>query len=515
MSDGDKKQLGRILLTRKMVKPEALERALVEQRAKPPGKAVPLASALLASGDLSEADALRALSEQKGVPGLDLAQIVILLEHLAFVPREVAERGMVLPVLVQDEHIFVAMANPTDQRAIDELEFVTGRRVRAYVGLVSALLRTVRAAYDARDKGDTYYLGPNVPAEKRRELGAHVSARDSVPPPPPSTADHGVVVDSSMMDASFLSTANAPNAIARTSLRDTFGQEDADPSVVMMLPQGALDRPGSGAQGGVHAGPGVQGPPSGKTVLVVEDEADIRGIVTRLLKARNHRVLEADRGLLALQMVKEYTPDLIVLDAMLPELHGFEIARRLKGSERYGRIPILMVSAIHRGWRVMEDAKSNLKIDEYLEKPFRVSDLVAAVERLLSQAQGEVRDPEAIGGAAKKLLDSGVEAYRQGKVEEAIAFLKRATEVDPLAFRARYHLGLLYGKTNQVFEGISELERAAELHPKSFATLKNLAILYEKAGFKNKAVEAWERALSRAETPDVQKEIRAHLVTLL
>ncbi len=55
--------------------------------------------------------------------------------------------------------------------------------------------------------------------------------------------------------------------------------------------------------------------------------------------------------------MKEQTPDLIVLDAMLPEVHGFEIARRIKHSERYGHVPIIMVSAVYRGWRYAEDLK--------------------------------------------------------------------------------------------------------------------------------------------------------------
>ena len=68
-------------------------------------------------------------------------------------------------------------------------------------------------------------------------------------------------------------------------------------------------------------------------------------------------MVEADRGLTALRLVKERHPDLIVLDAMLPEVHGFEIARRIKGSQRYGSIPIIMVSAVYRGWRYAEDLK--------------------------------------------------------------------------------------------------------------------------------------------------------------
>src|SRR4029434_3572327 len=109
--------------------------------------------------------------------------------------------------------------------------------------------------------------------------------------------------------------------------------------------------------------------PGAKTVLVVDDEADIRKMLTRLLAKAGYRVLEADRGFLAMRLVKEHTPDLIVLDAMLPEVHGFEIARRIKGSQRYGHIPIIMVSAVYRGWRYAEDLKQSCGVDFYLEEP--------------------------------------------------------------------------------------------------------------------------------------------------
>ena len=78
MSNDEKKPLGRILLTRKLVSPEALDQALQEQKRTGSGK--PLASFLADKGVVREEDALRALSEQYGVPGIELSQIAILLE---------------------------------------------------------------------------------------------------------------------------------------------------------------------------------------------------------------------------------------------------------------------------------------------------------------------------------------------------------------------------------------------------------------------------------------------------
>jgi hypothetical protein len=76
-------------------------------------------------------------------------------------------------VLARDERLFLAMANPRDKRVIDELEFVTGRRVYPYVAITSTLERTIRAAYDAKDQGERYFAD-RPPAEA---LSASASIR--------------------------------------------------------------------------------------------------------------------------------------------------------------------------------------------------------------------------------------------------------------------------------------------------------------------------------------------------
>jgi DNA-binding response OmpR family regulator len=257
----------------------------------------------------------------------------------------------------------------------------------------------------------------------------------------------------------------------------------------------------------------------GKLILVVDDEEEIRVLLRRLFTQKGHRVIEADRGLLALRLVKDHMPDLIILDAMLPELHGFDIARRIKGSAKYGRIPIIMISAVYRGWRIAEDLKQSYGIEEYIEKPFRIAEVLQAVQRLLTRddavPQDSKRDPEHLSAEAEKALNEGVAAYKAGHLEVAIAHLERGVGIDPLAYRLHFHLALLYGKQGKVYEGIQELERAIDLNPKHFAALKNLAVLYEKAGFKNKAVEMWERCAAGAPDEPTRASIREHIMKLL
>jgi len=93
--------------------------------------------------------------------------------------------------------------------------------------------------------------------------------------------------------------------------------------------------------------------------------------------------------------------------------------------------------------------------------------------------------------------------------------LKRGVAIDPLAYRLRFHLGLLFGKKGAMYEAIQELEKAVELSPKSFPALKNLAVLYEKAGFRNKALEAWERTATAAPDGVTREQIKQHILGLL
>ena len=254
-----------------------------------------------------------------------------------------------------------------------------------------------------------------------------------------------------------------------------------------------------------------------RLVLVVDDEEDIRRLLKRVLVDRGYRVVEADRGTTALRLVKEHVPDLIILDAMLPELHGFEICRRIKGSQKYGRIPIIMISAVYRGWRYAEDLKQNYGVDAYIEKPFRITEVLKAVEQATAAKQGGAPavDKEKTSEQAEQALNAGIAEYQKGNIDAAIQHLKRGSAIDPLAYRLHYHLGLLFGKKGLVYEAIQALETAVEINGKHFPALKNLAVIYQKAGFKLKAVEMWERALNHSPDEPTRTGIKEHLLTLL
>jgi CheY-like chemotaxis protein len=278
-----------------------------------------------------------------------------------------------------------------------------------------------------------------------------------------------------------------------------FGDVAAELSIVAELPKA----------------PPVKAPsPPKKKLLVVDDELEIRKMLRKVFEARGYQVVEADRGTLALQLVKQENPDLIVLDAMLPEVHGFDIARRIRNSSRYGHIPIVMVSAVYRGWRFAEDAKSSYGVDAYLEKPFKLPVMIETVERCLTEKRTQP-DPQVSSDESNRLLEQGLAAYKAGDLEKATELLRDGVKIDPLAYRLRYQLGLLLGKRGQIYDAIEQLEHAVQIQPKHFASAKNLAILYQQAGFRNKALEAWERALSLAPDEETKKTIKDHIVALL
>lgn len=131
------------------------------------------------------------------------------------------------------------------------------------------------------------------------------------------------------------------------------------------------------------------------TVLVVDDERKIRDLVRSYLEREGYSVLVADTGARALEALERVNPDLVVLDLMLPDLAGEEIARTVRS---HSNIPIIMLTAKASE----EDRVAGLRLgaDDYLVKPFSPRELVARVEAVLRRSGGE-------SGATATSFDDG------------------------------------------------------------------------------------------------------------
>jgi len=120
---------------------------------------------------------------------------------------------------------------------------------------------------------------------------------------------------------------------------------------------------------------------TGKTVLIVDDEASIREMIAVALEMANYNYLEAADAREAHSLIVDKQPDLILLDWMLPGTSGVELARRLKREEATSEIPIIMLTA-----KVEEDNKiQGLEVgaDDYITKPFSPRELVARLKAVL------------------------------------------------------------------------------------------------------------------------------------
>jgi len=119
-------------------------------------------------------------------------------------------------------------------------------------------------------------------------------------------------------------------------------------------------------------------------ILVVDDEEDIRELVELNLDREGYRVLTCETGEQALAVARAQTPDLIVLDLMLPGIDGLEVCKRLKANPTLQQIPVVMLTA--KGEESDIVAGLELGADDYITKPFSGKVLVARVRRLLRKA---------------------------------------------------------------------------------------------------------------------------------
>jgi two-component system phosphate regulon response regulator PhoB len=126
------------------------------------------------------------------------------------------------------------------------------------------------------------------------------------------------------------------------------------------------------------------------TILIVEDESDIRELIAYNLQRAGHEAVHAASAEEALDRVRAALPDLIVIDWMLPGLSGMDLARKLKGSKRTEGVPLIMVTARS----AEEDKLAGLDIgaDDYMTKPFSPRELVARVKAVLRRRAPQMTD---------------------------------------------------------------------------------------------------------------------------
>jgi two-component system OmpR family response regulator len=163
-------------------------------------------------------------------------------------------------------------------------------------------------------------------------------------------------------------------------------------------------------------------------LLVVEDEPNIRELLATSLRFAGFEVHVAGDGATALRQAAEHEPDLVVLDVMLPDMDGFTVTRKLRGSGRL--LPIVFVTARDS----LEDKIKGLTVggDDYVTKPFSLEEVIARIRAVLRRTRGE-QDDHATLRFHDLELDEDTHEVRRGL---------RLIEVSPTEFKLLRYLML-------------------------------------------------------------------------
>jgi two-component system phosphate regulon response regulator PhoB len=183
---------------------------------------------------------------------------------------------------------------------------------------------------------------------------------------------------------------------------------------------------------------------NGIRVLVIEDEADLRTLLSYNLEAWGYQVRAVETGKAGLRSFDEFTPDLVLLDLMLPDISGIEVCRKIRTTQGKPDPIVFMLTA--RGEEMDRVAGFEVGADDYLVKPFSVRELMLRMTARLKARGGELDRPTAPAAKAAAPASESKERKR---------YSLGPLEVDP----DRYHV---YGEGREVH--VSALEMRLLIH---------------------------------------------------
>ena len=134
-------------------------------------------------------------------------------------------------------------------------------------------------------------------------------------------------------------------------------------------------------------------------ILIVEDNADVREIISEFLEAYGFAVLTAKDGAEAFQIFNEKEPVLVVSDVLLPKMNGFQLCEKIKNGPR--PVPVILMSALYKSYTLQQEGKRKYGADDYLLKPVNLVDLARRICAFLGLERPDKWTPEdSVGGPA-------------------------------------------------------------------------------------------------------------------
>jgi CheY-like chemotaxis protein len=480
-----KKQLGKISLQQKRVNAASRRDAVEEARdsgkegrrdqaeAGAAAQAPPVKeSGEAAAEKLSRQEALRVLSEQYALPAVDLSEQVISLSTLRLLPLEIARERSIFAFRVEGDQLMLAMSSPVDRELIEELEFVTAKKIQAFVALHGMIREITEDAYGSLQRGEEYYVA------------AHVHAGQIAVPP---SVEHAPRVRAERV--SEWQPSQRP--VMPPKLDEAFG--------LRMPPSQPPERMRVATD---------------SRVLVALRDAALRAACKAAFEASGVPMIELDDGQKALESVRDDKPQVLVLENALPGIHGLDVCRRLRANSRYASLPIVVVSQAPIGWRLAADLRERYGLEHFFDPPIDVPRLAQTVSLLLL-GRAVPEEPPPLSAESEARWNDAMEAFHGGDIDRAILELETSVKLEPQAFELHYHLGLLYGRRDDLFAAISALESALKLQPRSFLASKNLATLYQRAGLHHRCLDSWQRAMLAAPDDETRASLKQHIVAML
>jgi len=114
-------------------------------------------------------------------------------------------------------------------------------------------------------------------------------------------------------------------------------------------------------------------------VMIAEDEKKTRAMLVDILQSLGCETVEAATGFEAIKLVQEQHPEVLLLDGLLPEMHGFEIARFVRSLAPEYRPRIVIITAVYKSQKYQNEAKLQFGVDHYLIKPVEKDDVAEAI----------------------------------------------------------------------------------------------------------------------------------------
>ena len=453
--------IGELLRDAGVISKEQLDTALEQQRISG-GR---LASVLLGLGAADERTLAAMLSRQQGLPFVVLSQSAISLAVLRALSLENAHRLEALPMAEDAGSLIVAMSDPLDAHRVDQVRFLTGGAAVEHGALLEPLQDTITNAFlQYNRRTEAFWKGEDL--DPSRSLGAlgHVE----------------IVTGKGVSDDALLPIGDAGDFVA----------PDTDSKMRQLSER----------------------PRQQTIVMVVDDDDALRNMLVDFLGKAGYLAWQAADGRDAVELLHKGLPDAVLLDAMLPGVHGFDICRRFKSAESTRHIPVIMISAVYKGEEYKDRVRLQYGANAFIEKPLKLMHLKEVLDSCLA-TRPEGPSYQQLSGKIQSLLQQATAAERAGDLQAAAGYLYQTVEIAPFFPVIQHRLAHIYTQIGENYRAIAQLEQAAELDP-SYPILFRLAKLYEKTGFSRKARQVWERCLRTCTDPLEAGKISEHMKKL-